>query len=830
MTVREPGHIKAILGPTNTGKTHLAIERLCAHSSGMMGFPLRLLAREVYDRVVAIKGPKEVGLITGEEKIMPPGARWLLCTAESMPIDRDVAFVALDEAQLGADPERGHVFTDRLLNVRGREETMILGSESLKPIVRDLLPEAEIITRPRFSQLSFAGAKKLSRLPPRTAIIAFSAEDVYTIAEMIRRTKGGAAIVMGNLSPRTRNAQVAMYQSGEVDYLVATDAIGMGLNMDISHIAFASLSKFDGRRQRRLFLHEMAQIAGRAGRHQRDGTFGLVLDGLNGPAMTEVEIDRIEEHRFAPLEQLYWRNADLDYSAPGNLIDSLECLPRDARLKAAPQALDHQVLARLAGDPEVAPFAKGEAATRRLWDACGLPDFRSTGAEFHARLVARLYGYLVRGTLPKQLIADEIARLDRVQGDIATLASRIAACRTWTYIANRADWLADPAHWAERTQSIETRLSDALHESLRQRFVDRRSSRLLRSIGHDPKAARLEVDESGEVSVLDEAVGRLHGFRFTADPGARTGEQRKFLAAAEARLPAELTRRARELITSEHRAFSMAMELDQPVAIRWNGSAVATLTKGRSLIEPGLALDPAAARQEAPIRDAVRARLAAWLTKEIAQKLGPLVKIAEAGFSPDSPPQLRAFLAPLAEEAGVSARHELAEALQVLDPEARKRIRTLGLTIGSLAVFHPAMLKPHAITMRLALLSVRRGTPMPPVPMIGLGLLDKPSAPLAAAAGDAGFARFGDQMIRIDLIERLALKLHEQRRGNAPFVPDAALATSLGIGTGTLQRLLRALGYVPVEQAEPNHWRWRGVRRGGPVARPSGHQAKRKSA
>ncbi|MEY2925820.1 MAG: hypothetical protein RL367_297, partial [Pseudomonadota bacterium] len=411
MTQRDPGCIKAILGPTNTGKTHLAIERLCAHSSGMMGFPLRLLAREVYDRVVAIKGPNEVGLITGEEKIVPPGARWLLCTTESMPVDRDVSFVALDEAQLGADPERGHVFTDRLLNIRGRDETMILGSESLKPVVRDLLPEAEIITRPRFSQLSFAGAKKLSRLPPRTAIIAFSAEAVYTIAELVRRTKGGAAIVMGNLSPRTRNAQVAMYQSGEVDYLVATDAIGMGLNMDIAHIAFASMSKFDGRRQRRLFLHEIAQIAGRAGRHQRDGTFGLVLDGNDGPAMTAAEIDRIEAHRFAPLEQLYWRNSELDYGSPGELIYSLECLPRDVRLKAAPQALDLQVLARLASDPEVAPLARGEAATRRLWDVCGLPDFRNTGAEFHARLVARLYGQLALGTLPTRMIADEVARL-----------------------------------------------------------------------------------------------------------------------------------------------------------------------------------------------------------------------------------------------------------------------------------------------------------------------------------------------------------------------------------------------------------------------------------
>ena len=762
---------------------------------------------------------------------MPPGARWLLCTAESMPVDRDVAFVALDEAQLGADPERGHVFTDRLLNVRGREETMILGSASLKPIVRDLLPEAEIITRPRFSQLSFAGAKKLSRLPPRTAIIAFSAEEVYTIAELIRRTKGGAAIVMGNLSPRTRNAQVAMYQSGEVDYLVATDAIGMGLNMDIAHIAFASLTKFDGRRQRRLFLHEMAQIAGRAGRHQRDGTFGLVLGGEAGPAMTEVEIDRIEEHRFASLEQLYWRNADLDYGSTGDLIDSLERLPSDARLKSSPQALDHQVLARLAGDPEVEPFAKGQAATRRLWDTCGLPDFRSTGAEFHARLVARLYGHLASGFLPTQLIADEIARLDTVQGDISMLASRIAGVRTWTYVANRRDWLADPAHWANRAQAVETRLSDALHERLKQRFVDRRSSRLLRSVGHDPKAAKLEIDAaSGEVSVLDEPVGHIKGFRFTAAPDARSGEQRKFLSAAEARLPAEMARRAGLMADADHRSFTLAMEQGQPISLLWQGAPVATLGRGRSLIEPGLTLDPALTRLEPVLRDAARKRLSHWLTQEITQRLGPLLRISEAGFSPQSSPQLRAFLAPLAEEAGVSGRGERDETLHLLDLAERKLVRALGVHIGTLAVYHPAMLKPHAISLRLALLAARRGAVMSPVPMIGLGLLDKPTATLAAAASEAGFARFGDQMIRIDLIERLARQLHDQRNGHAPFLPDAVLATSLGIGTATLSRLLRALGFVPAEKAEPNYWRWRGIRREAAIVRPVLQHVGRKRA
>ncbi|MGE0179682.1 MAG: helicase-related protein, partial [Sphingomonas sp.] len=411
--------VKAILGPTNTGKTFLAVERMAAHSSGMIGFPLRLLAREVYDRVVAMKGAHQVALITGEEKIVPPQARWFLCTAESMPLrgsrqpggaggnERDFAFVALDEGQLGADPERGHIFTDRMLHARGREETMILGSESLRPMIRALLPEAEITTRPRFSTLSYAGPAKLSRLPPRSAIVAFSAEQVYAVAEMLRRMRGGAAVVMGVLSPRTRNAQVAMYEAGEVDYLVATDAIGMGLNMDVTHVAFAGLSKFDGARRRRLTIAEMAQIAGRAGRHQRDGTFGsLTLAGEAMPEFRDEEIAAIEEHRFAPLDFLFWRESELDLGGVEPLIASLERRPARRELRLAPEAVDLAVLKLLAGDP-VAARARGTEMVRRLWTACGLPDFRKTGPEHHARLVARIFGHLSdgEGHVPKDWFA-----------------------------------------------------------------------------------------------------------------------------------------------------------------------------------------------------------------------------------------------------------------------------------------------------------------------------------------------------------------------------------------------------------------------------------------
>ncbi|HYJ31098.1 MAG TPA: helicase-related protein, partial [Allosphingosinicella sp.] len=528
--------LTAILGPTNTGKTHLAVERMAAHSSGMIGFPLRLLAREVYDRVVRMKGPGQVALLTGEEKILPKDARWFLCTAESMPLDRDLAFVAVDEAQLGADRERGHVFTDRMLHARGREETMILGSEALAPMVRALLPKAEIIGRPRFSTLSYAGPSKLSRLPPRSAIVAFSAEQVYAVAEMLRRMRGGAAVVMGALSPRTRNAQVAMYQAGEVDYLVATDAIGMGLNMDVTHVAFAGLSKFDGHRRRRLTPAEMAQIAGRAGRHHKDGSFGsLTVEGEAASEFRPEEIDAIEAHRFAKLDHLYWREGDPSTSSVEALIRDLERKPDRPALRAAPEAVDLAVLKRLAGDPEIQARAKGEERVRRLWAACGLPDFRKTGPDFHARMVSRIYLHLSEGEgrIPQGWYAEQVARLDNVQGDIDTLADRIAGVRTWAYIAHRADWLAEPEAMADRAMAVEEKLSDALHDRLTQRFVDRRTSVLMRDLGRKGSGEfPVQIDEQGEVSVGAYPIGRLNGFAFEVDPAARHADRKMLLATA----------------------------------------------------------------------------------------------------------------------------------------------------------------------------------------------------------------------------------------------------------------------------------------------------------
>ena len=812
------GAVKAVLGPTNTGKTHLAVERLCAHSSGMMGFPLRLLAREVYDRVVAIKGAAEVGLITGEEKIMPPGARWLLCTVESMPVSRELSFVALDEAQLGIDRARGHVFTDRLLNVRGRDETMILGSDSLRPMIRALVPEAEIIARPRFSQLSYAPPLKLSRLPPRSAIVAFSAEQVYAVAEMLRRTRGGAAVVMGSLSPRTRNAQVAMFQAGEVDYLVATDAIGMGLNMDVSHIAFASLSKFDGQRQRRLTIAEMAQIAGRAGRHQRDGSFG-VLAGMGGEGFTDSEVERIEAHRFPPLDHLLWRNAAPDFSSLDALSASLEELPEAQMLRLAPEAIDMAVLRLMSAQPDIRDRVRRPAEVALLWEMCGLPDFRKVGAEHHVSLVRELFGQRLRGQIETDWFARELARLDNVGGDVDRIAMRIAGVRTLAYIAQRPAWLAQPGEWAVRTMVLEERLSDALHQRLTERFVDRRTAVLMRAVGRDPGLLDVAVSD-GVVSVEEQPIGTLSGFRFSIAADARRGDRKMLLAAAELHLPRELARRAATLAQAGDGEFSLAIAAAAPVALHWRGAEVARLAAGRDLLHPQLMLDRGLSSLTSAARDAVRARLDRWVTARLAQRLAALVKIDALANSARVSADLRAVLAPLMHDGGPVARAEVDAALARLDGAARHQLRQLGLVIGSLDLFHPAMLKPEAAALRLALVAAQRGLDMPPLPMPGLGLLDRPAPALAASARVAGYRDFGDQLLRVDLVERIARAAHDARGATPDFVPDPGLAVAMGIGQPTLARILRALGFSPAGDPAAPHWRWQGRPRTRPAKRP----------
>ncbi len=806
--------VRAILGPTNTGKTYLAIERMCAHSSGVIGFPLRLLAREVYDRVVAIKGAASVALLTGEERIVPPQARYWLCTAESMPVpsgserprERDFAFAAIDEAQLGIDPERGHVFTDRMLRARGREETLILGSESLKPLVRALLPKAEIVTRPRFSTLRYGGSAKLSRLPPRSAIVAFSAEQVYAIAEMLRRFKGGAAVVMGALSPATRNAQVAMFQRGEVDYLVATDAIGMGLNMDVTHVAFAGLEKFDGKRDRRLTIAEMAQIAGRAGRHQKDGSFGtLGLGGDSGAAFGEEEIEAIEDHRFRPLDHLYWRSAELDLTDVRTLIASLEAPSGNPLLRGAPSSMDLAVLKLIAEDPAIAA-RKGRAA-RALWATCGLPDFRKVGPMHHARMVRRIFSYVGEGGhVPHEWFAAEVTRLDNVAGDIEILADRLAGIRSWAYIAQRADWLADPARWAQRTREVEARLSDALHGALTQRFVDRRTAVLVRDIGaRGADALPVTVAADGEVSVGPEPIGHLAGFTFSVDPTARLADKRLLLAAAERRLGSELDRRAQALCVAEDQAFALVVEESGSVAIGWEGHTLARLAPGRSLLEPAVRTARALDRLSAQRRAELRGRLEAWLERAIARQLAPLKALAAAALDKSATPGVRALAAMLVDAGGLLPRRALTAAIGGLDKGDRHALHRLRVKLGALDVFVPEMMKPAAQHWRAALIAVRSGQPMPALPPAGAATLDGSADPRGAALA---YRRLGSTWLRVDLADRIATHAHQVRAVGAGEPLDPALITSLGLDAEAVRKLMAEIGFVPAGE----QWRWRGRR------------------
>ena len=574
-TGRPPAQLKAVLGPTNTGKTHLAVERMLGHESGMIGLPLRLLAREVYDRIVKARGPRSVALITGEEKITPPRPQYFVCTVEAMPLTREVEFMAIDEIQLAADPSRGHVFTHRLLHARGKYETMLMGSGTMAPLIRRLLPDAEFMTRERFSQLSYSGSKKLTRLPRRSAVVAFSAEQVYAIAELIRRQRGGAAVVMGSLSPRTRNAQVALYQSGEVDFLVATDAIGMGLNMDVDHVAFAGLSKFDGKRSRWLQPQEVGQIAGRAGRYRTDGTFGVTGDA---PEMDADLVAAVEAHRFQPILSAEWRSADFDFSSLKGLMRSLAAPPRRDGLKLAEESLDETTLRRMAQDPMVEARSRNRAHLRRLWEVCQTPDFRKTTLDEHLRLVWEVFDHLTTRDhrLPEDWMAAHFDALDRVDGDIDALAQRLAGMRTLTYVAARPDWLRDPGHWQARTRALEDRLSDTLHERLMQRFIDRRTSVLMRAL-RVREEVLAGVGADGAVTVEGQYVGKLRGLAFDPAQAGSALEDKALRAAAQAAVAPEVARRLGQLAQDADSAFA----LQPDGAILWNGAAAGVLSGGR---------------------------------------------------------------------------------------------------------------------------------------------------------------------------------------------------------------------------------------------------------
>ena len=801
MAANSQGRVTAVLGPTNTGKTYLAIERMLAHHSGIIGFPLRLLARENYDRAARLKGRGLVALVTGEEKIVPPRARYFFCTVESMPLDRDVEFLAIDEVQLCADPERGHVFTDRLLHARGSEETMLLGAETIRPVLHKLVPEAAQITRPRFSTLSYRGARNITRLPPRSAVIAFSAAEVYVIAELMRRQRGGTAVVLGALSPRTRNAQVAMFEAGEVDYLVATDAIGMGLNLNLDHVAFNRLDKFDGRMPRRLTAAEVAQIAGRAGRHMNDGSFG-VTGGLAG--MDPELVEAVEQHRFDPLRFVYWRSRRLDLRTPHDLLKSLERHPPAAELVRARDAEDHLALSALVRDPEIERLAAHPEAVALLWEVCGIPDFRKILFEQHRGFLRRVYLYLMTGSqrLPTDWVARQIDRIDRYDGDIDALVTRISHVRTWTYVAHRGEWLDDAAHWRDRARAIEDKLSDALHQRLTQRFVDRRTAVLIRRLEAGERLLSV-VKKSGEVLVEGEYVGQLEGFRFLLDKTADKDEAKALLSAARRALALEIPARLRTLEQEPESAFA----LDRSGRIVWRGATVARLGTGPSALRPQV-VPLASELLESAERERLRKALGRWLEHHLRGKLRGLYRLSEADLSGPA----RGLAYQIVERLGTLPRGPVAGQLRTLSKAERKSLTDLGVRLGAASLYLPALMKSRSAQLRAILWAVHADVPVPPLPA-SADIAYRPERQIdgawpaaftdsfALAIGFRRLARDGDLVvIRADALERVAGEARKLAAQGA-FIVTPALRRLAGLDEAAVAVVLAALGYLPQEDA-----------------------------
>ncbi len=776
--------ILAVLGPTNTGKTHYAIERMLGYRTGIMGFPLRLLAREVYDKIVAIRGPSVVALVTGEERIVPPRAKYWICTVEAMPPGMGCDFLAIDEVQLCADPERGHVFTERLLHARGTNETLFLGADTMRGPIKALVPEVEFLRRERMSELVYGGSKKISRMPPRTAIVGFSVDNVYAIAELLKRQKGGAAVVMGALSPRTRNAQVALYQNGEVDYLVATDAIGMGLNLDIDHVAFSATSKFDGRRMRPLAPNELAQIAGRAGRGMSHGSFGVTGDA--SPLEPEVA-EAIMEHRFTPLKKLNWRSTDLQFGSVEALIRSLESLPEDEVLVRAREADDLGALKFLSRDSGIISRTTNAQSVRLLWDVCRIPDFRGISHGEHASLIGGIFEFLHGGgVVPDDWLARQIKRIDRVDGDIDTLSKRLAFIRTWTYVSQRKNWLRDESHWRGVTRAVEDSLSDALHERLTQRFVDRRTSVLLRRL-KQKEALLAEVNDKGEVTVEGEFVGRLDGFRFTPDKSAQGAEAKTLKSASLQALAPQFHLRADRF----YNAPDTEIDFTEQGGLMWGDAAVGKLVAGADPLNPlvEVFVDDAAG---ADVAQKVERRLQHFISRKVQALFEPLINLQK---DEELTGLARGFAFRLVEGLGLLPRHTVMQEVKDLDQDARGALRKHGIRFGQFTIFMPLLLKPAPTRLRLVLWSLANGVqefPEAPPP----GLVTVPTAKEAPQGYDtmSGYREAGERMIRIDMLERLADMLRsEDSRGG--FEAKADMLSITGMTLDQFADLMQGLGY-----------------------------------
>lgn len=799
--------VTAVLGPTNTGKTHLAIERMVKHQSGMMGLPLRLLAREVYGKVVAKVGEHNVALITGEEKIMPAKPRFWICTVEAMPLDIAVNFVAIDEVQLAHSFERGHIFTDRILNMRGTHETLLLGAGTARPILEGLMPGLNINVRPRLSELTYAGPKKISRLPRRSAVVAFSSQDVYAIAELIRRQSGGAAVVLGSLSPRTRNAQVELFQNGDVDYLVATDAIGMGLNLDVDHVALAGMRKFDGFQFRDLTPAELGQIVGRAGRYTRDGTFGVTARVAGFDAEL---IEQLESHVFEPLKVFQWRTGNLDFSSLKHLRDSLDAAPKSPLLVKTPVGDDIVTLEAAMRDVQTRDMTRNREDVAKLWDVCSMPDYRKIAPAEHADLVLTVYGHLQKeGWVREEWLASQIARADRLDGDIDTLSNRIAHIRTWTYITNRSDWLENASAWREEARHVEDRLSDALHECLKKRFVDRRTSVLMKKL-RESTMLEAEVTHDGDVIVEGENIGTLEGLRFSADPNVASGTEAKTVrAAAQKALASEIEKRSHRIDKAPNEAFLISSD----GSIRWLGAIIARITAGDDILAPNFIV-LADEQLTGPAAERVSARLRLWLDTHIATVLQPLIDLRKSN---ELEGLARGIAFQLVEAFGVLDRRDVAEAIKNLDQAARGSLRKFGVRFGAYHVFIPLLLKPAPASLVALLWGLKEDqldnkgiSDVPALSSAGrTSFIIDPEVP-EALYRVTGFKVAGNRAVRVDILERLAdiirplLAWKPSASEQTPpdgalsefgFTVTVAMTSLLGCAGEDFTSVLKSLGY-----------------------------------
>jgi|TARA_Y100000816_G_scaffold23778_1_gene15334 ATP-dependent RNA helicase SUPV3L1/SUV3 len=784
--------ITAVLGPTNTGKTFLAIETLLSFESGMIGFPLRLLAREVYDKVINKVDKNKVALITGEEKIIPSNAKYFLCTVESMPIDKDLEFVAIDEIQMCSDHERGHIFTDRLLNLRGTKTTMFLGSNTMKVILNKLEDDIEYINKPRLSKLLFTGHKKISRIERKSAVIAFSAEEVYAIAELIRRQKGGAAIVMGSLSPKTRNSQVELYQSGDVDYLVATDAIGMGINMDLENVYFSNIKKFDGKKLRRLNLSEIGQISGRAGRYLSDGSFGITGDCQE---INAEEVELLENHKFEDIHTIYWRNSNLNFNNGSTLIKSLEERPNKGWLKRIYECEDEKVLKHILKDSQNLNIFNNKSELKLLWECCQIPDFVKKNYGQHLEVVGKVFNFLREkpGRITNNYMKQQLSSLNNLDGNVDSLSNRIANVRTWSYVSNKINWVENQDYWIERTKNLEDKLSDRLHEELTKSFIDKRASVLARGLKQDI-SLETKIVENEKVMINKEYIGHLKGLKLELDLkiDSLESDKKSLKKAARKSVSPEIISRIDQIIKTN------LVEIKNDFKIYWGKFPIAKLIPGKDYLNPGIDLivDEMIENED---KSRLSIHLQNWISKKILTELKSLMDLK---FIKEKNSNIRALAFHLYENNGVVKRENVKDLIQRLNQEERKILRNLGVKFGRYHIFLFKLFKPSAVSFRILLWKNFHQTLLDfEPPTFGLNFLENKKALNQNFMLLCGFEKFDNFYVRIDILERLFLLIIEKKEKESSeikLMPE--MLNLLGCNKDNFLKLIKKMNYKYFEK------------------------------